>query len=369
VGELNSAGQPLISVLIDTYNYGRYVEEAIESVLAQDYPQERMEVLVVDDGSEDDTAERVGKYGERVQYLRKANGGQASAFNAAIPRTRGEIVALLDGDDYWLPGKLRRVVEEFAKNRETGMVYHRLRELDERSGETRDNEFSAISGPVTASRKTLMSYFLYPTSALAFRRKCLQALLPVPEKLRIQADAHLSALVIFLAPVAAIEESLAVYRIHGRNLFHVQGCEGAKDGAKRRIETRGALIEGMRNWLMARGIDTTSRDLRDYLAQWLVAQEQDEFMIMRPGRVKLFGHLWRSAGCFAARRTWRHRAVSYANAVGALIVGYERLPLLDEWRVRMARSLRGTRVVEDVAGVAGATKPAAAERALDRTPL
>src|SRR6476620_899655 len=114
---MNDAGLPLVSVLIDTYNYGRYVEKAIESVLAQDYPQERMEVLVVDDGSEDDTAERVGKYGERVQYLRKTNGGQASAFNAAIPRTRGEIVALLDGDDYWLPGKLRRVVEEFAKNR------------------------------------------------------------------------------------------------------------------------------------------------------------------------------------------------------------------------------------------------------------
>jgi len=70
-----------ITVLIDTYNYGRYIEEAIESVLAQDFPAEEMEILVVDDGSTDDTRARVGKYADRVKYIYKKNGGQASAFN------------------------------------------------------------------------------------------------------------------------------------------------------------------------------------------------------------------------------------------------------------------------------------------------
>src|ERR1700756_5676379 len=113
---------PLITVLIDKYNYGRFIEEAIESVLSQDFPAEQMEILVVDDGSTDDTAERVRKYGQRVQYFYKPNGGQASAFNFGFAQARGEIIALLDADDYWLAGKLQRVAEEFQKNPGLGMV-------------------------------------------------------------------------------------------------------------------------------------------------------------------------------------------------------------------------------------------------------
>ncbi len=344
-----------VSVLIDTYNYGRYIEQAIDSVLSQDFPQERMEVLVVDDGSQDDTAERVKKYGARVQYLHKENGGQASAFNAGAAQARGEIVALLDGDDYWLPGKLRRVTEEFEKNPEAGMAYHRLREVDERRSEQKDGDFAAISGVVTASRKALLSYILYPTSALAFRRRWLDELLPIPEGLRIQADAHLSGLVIFLAPVVAIDEALAVYRLHGRNLFHAKGCESAAEGAEgaeRRIATRGELIRGMKSWLHTRGYETETGELRDYLAQWSLAQEADGFTIEAPGRLRFFEHLWRSASCFAPRLTWRHRVVSYANAFGSLVVGYKHFNLLDEWRVKATRALPGA---------------SAPGRALDRT--
>ncbi len=58
-----------VTVLVDTYNYGRFIEEAIDSVLAQDFPPEQMEILVVDDGSADDTADRVRKYGDRIQYF------------------------------------------------------------------------------------------------------------------------------------------------------------------------------------------------------------------------------------------------------------------------------------------------------------
>src|SRR6266480_2874239 len=100
---------PLISVLIDTYNYGRYIEQAIDSVLAQDLPTAEREILVVDDGSTDDTPERIRKYGTAINYLRKRNAGQASAFNFGLTRARGKIVALLDADDYWLPGKLSRL--------------------------------------------------------------------------------------------------------------------------------------------------------------------------------------------------------------------------------------------------------------------
>jgi glycosyltransferase involved in cell wall biosynthesis len=340
---MNEAGvaKPLVSVLIDTYNYGCYIEEAIESVLRQDFPPEQMEVLVVDDGSEDDTGERVKRFGARVQYLWKANGGQASAFNLGLAKTRGDIVALLDGDDCWLPGKLRRVVEEFAKHPEAGMVYHRLREFDMRTREQKEGAFAAVSGDVPANRKSLLSYILYPTSALVFRRHCLEALLPVPEGLRIQADAHMSGLVIFLAPVMAIEESLAMYRVHGRNLFHTAGSEVAAERAKRRMATRDTLIKGMKSWLKEKGYDTKERRIRSYLMQWSLAQETDGFTIKAPGRLEFFRHLWRSSYYLAPRITWRHLLVNYINAFGSLIVGYERFGVLDKWRLKVTRPFRG----------------------------
>src|SRR5208283_2761542 len=94
---------PLISVLIDTYNHERFIEQAILSVLEQDFPASGREILVVDDGSQDRTPEIAAKFGPQVRLLRKANGGQASAFNAGIPECQGEIVAFLDGDDWWAP--------------------------------------------------------------------------------------------------------------------------------------------------------------------------------------------------------------------------------------------------------------------------
>jgi len=89
---------PFFTVLIDTYNYGEFIEEAVSTVLAQDFPPEQREILVVDDGSTDDTQERLWKFGEAIRYLRKPNGGQASAFNFGFEHARGKVIALLDAD-------------------------------------------------------------------------------------------------------------------------------------------------------------------------------------------------------------------------------------------------------------------------------
>ncbi|HZS70819.1 MAG TPA: glycosyltransferase, partial [Candidatus Acidoferrum sp.] len=78
--------RPFVSVLIDTYNHERFIEQAIASVLDQDFPASEMEVLVVDDGSTDRTPEVLRQFEPRVRVIRKANGGQASAFNAGIPQ-------------------------------------------------------------------------------------------------------------------------------------------------------------------------------------------------------------------------------------------------------------------------------------------
>jgi glycosyltransferase involved in cell wall biosynthesis len=325
------ATQPLVTVLIDTYNYGQFIEEAIESVLAQEFAAEQVEIIVVDDGSTDDTAERVKKFGALVRYVLKPNGGQASAFNVGFVQARGAIVALLDADDYWLPGKLRRVVEEFEKHPEAGMVYHRLQEFDMRSGQRRDGAFTAISGFVTKKREDLLRYVLYPTSALAFRRRWVEKLLPIPEGLRIQADSHLSGLIIFVAPVVAVEESLAVYRVHGGNLFHSPGAEFSAERTRRRVATFAILAEGMKAWLAANGIDVGQRDVRAFFAQWELTREADEFTLETPGRWRMCRHLWRYNYYFAARLSWRHMAVNYLNALGALLLGYRHLHLVDDW--------------------------------------
>jgi glycosyltransferase involved in cell wall biosynthesis len=350
--------QPQVTVLIDTYNYGCFIQEAIESVLSQDFPPEQMEILVVDDGSTDDTEERVRKYRSRINYFRKTNGGQASAFNFGLERARGEIVAFLDADDYWLPGKLPRVVEEFEKNPEAGMVYHEIREFHSQRGAYKDGGLPLLSGFLPSSAKDLLSYVLYPTSFLAFRRNALQPLLPIPEKLTIQADSHLSGLVIFLAPIIAIPECLAVYRLHGQNLFHQQGELNCRR-QELRIQTRKALIDGMKCWLSERGYDLKQPDLRTLFQQWDLAQEGDTFALAPPGNVRFSRHLVQYARCYGPRMTWRHRAVTYANAAGSLVVGYKNVHLLDEWRVAVKRALRGSAgpvMGGECAGISGKEK-------------
>src|SRR2546428_8169406 len=106
---------PFFTVLIDTYNYGEFIEEAVSSVLGQDFPAEQREILVVDDGSIDDTRERLQKYGGEILYLRKQNGGQASAFHFWFEHARGKVIPLLDADDAWLPGKVGRGYAEIER--------------------------------------------------------------------------------------------------------------------------------------------------------------------------------------------------------------------------------------------------------------
>ena len=331
--------RPLVTVLIDTYNYGQYVEEAVESVLAQDFPAEEREILVVDDGSTDDTQERLRKFGDSIIYLTKQNGGQASAFNFGLEQARGEIVAFLDADDYWLPGKLRRIAEEFAKHPDAGMVYHAIRQLNSAQGIFQDGGLPLLSGFLPSNTKDLLSYVLYPTSFLAFRRSALEPLLPIPEALRIQADAHLSGLVIFLAPIVGVPECLAVYRIHGENLFADQRETNGRRN-ELRMKTRRVLVEGMKSWLTARGYDLKRSDLHAFFKQWDLSQEKDEFMAAPPGRIKISRHLIEYAHFFGPQLTWRHRTVTYINAAGSLVVGYKNVHRLDEWRLAIKRAFR-----------------------------
>lgn len=244
---------PFFTILIDTYNYGQYVEDAVASALAQDFEAEEREVLVVDDGSTDDTEERLRKFGRAIRYIRKPNGGQASAFNVGFEHARGEVVALLDADDVWLPGKLGRIREAFECNPAAGMVYHRLKFWSGNGSCSDDTYFIPISGRVPESRKALLQYPMMATSCLAFRRAVLEKLMPIPEGLRSQADAYLTALVIFIEPVLAVPEFLGKYRLHGANLFQMDEERPSRSRFEHRVAMRAVLLASVRDWLKGHG--------------------------------------------------------------------------------------------------------------------
>jgi glycosyltransferase involved in cell wall biosynthesis len=110
-----------VSVVIPAYNAGRTIDAALHSVFAQTFDD--WEVIVVDDGSTDDTADRVTAWGDRVVFRRQANAGPAAARNQAIQLARGELLAFLDADDLWLPTKLARQVAYFDQFPHTGLLY------------------------------------------------------------------------------------------------------------------------------------------------------------------------------------------------------------------------------------------------------
>lgn len=216
--------KPFVSVLIDTYNHERFIEKAVVSVLEQDFPAEDREILVVDDGSTDRTPEILKKFEPQVRILRKANGGQASAFNAGIPECKGEIVAFLDGDDWWAPKKLVRVAEALAEQPAVGIVGHGIvvvgrdgREQTETLLEGHQFRANTVKGGELFRRR---GAFL-GTSRMTIRLQVLRGIGAVPEGIRIQADEYLFTLAAVLAEAEILPEALAFYRLHDRNLFQL----------------------------------------------------------------------------------------------------------------------------------------------------
>lgn len=118
---MSSMARPLVSVIVPTYNYGRYIGRALGSLEAQDY--KNLEVIVVDDGSTDDTAAIVGRSGQGVVYIRQENRGVSTARNRGLAAAKGELIAFLDADDYLLEGSISMRVEVLAERPDVGIVF------------------------------------------------------------------------------------------------------------------------------------------------------------------------------------------------------------------------------------------------------
>jgi glycosyltransferase involved in cell wall biosynthesis len=217
---------PLVSVLIDTYNHVRFIEQSLESVFAQDFPAADLEVLVVDDGSTDGTAELLRKWEPKIRVLRKRNGGQASAFNFGIPECKGEIVAFLDADDWWAPSKLTRVVGALDEDPQIGFVGNGIVTVFQDGTTTtqslRDGfrfQANTLEGALLFRRREAFM----GTSRMTIRKALLEQIGQVPEEVRIQADEFLYTMAAALMPMRILPEPLTYYRIHGDNGFIVTG--------------------------------------------------------------------------------------------------------------------------------------------------
>jgi glycosyltransferase involved in cell wall biosynthesis len=215
---------PLVSILIDNYNYGRFLGQAIESALRQTYSP--VEVIVVDDGSTDDSRAVLSRYAGRVTAVLKENGGQASAFNAGFARSHGEVVIFLDSDDSLCPGIAADVVAVFEADPEVVKVQFRLEVVDANGAAT------GLAQPPWRQpmprgdlRRQLRSFpddiAWQPTSGNAFAARVLRQVLPMPEEIyRICADYYLANLPPLFGTVASLESVGGFYRVHASNRHH-----------------------------------------------------------------------------------------------------------------------------------------------------
>lgn len=214
--------RPAVSALIDNFNYARYLGAAIESVLAQSYPVR--EIVICDDGSTDDSCEVAERYRARhpsVKLVRKENGGQASAFNAAFAASTGEIVCLLDSDDVWRPEKVARVVEAFSSSPESGWVRHKLGLADQALRPLRIVAPSYRGSRLPSDRYAhLEKIFTFLTTAVAFRRELAERLFPIPDSHFKQGpDLYLDYMCGVLgARGCSLDEELGLYRRHAGQL-------------------------------------------------------------------------------------------------------------------------------------------------------
>lgn len=218
-----------ISVVITNYNYGRYLRDAIESALNQSYPA--VEVVVVDDGSVDNSRDVIGEYEGRVVAVLKENGGQASSFTAGFDSSHGDAVIFLDADDILLPDTARQVAEALSANPGAAKIQYRMEVIDaagERTGRLMpdphipmqhgDLRAQALAFPADIPRMA--------TSGNAFPAWVLRELSPVPETGDGHgADWYLTYVSLLFGPVVSFDGIGALYRAHGENFFHSSGLD------------------------------------------------------------------------------------------------------------------------------------------------
>jgi glycosyltransferase involved in cell wall biosynthesis len=221
---LQIAELPLVSVVMPAYNAHLYIVEAIQSVLAQDY--KNIELIVVDDGSSDDTVELACSLGNRVHVFERNNSGPAAARNFGISVAQGEFIAFLDADDMWLPGKLSAQIRYMLDHPDIGVVYGEFRSwYASENGvfippNASDQEFLKLSVDNENSgyifNQLLLDNIVHIITAVT-RKSILDSVSGFDESLRTGEDYDLWLRLSRFTRFAKFNSLLAYYRMHSQN--------------------------------------------------------------------------------------------------------------------------------------------------------
>jgi glycosyltransferase involved in cell wall biosynthesis len=219
--------QPVVSILISSYNYGAYLGDAIESALQQTY--DKLEVVICDDGSTDGSPCILEKYrslDQRIRVVYQANGGQSLALNAAFRKSTGDIICLLDADDVFMRDKVRRVVDAFGAAPGAGLAVNRMLIVDK--DRKCLGEIPLLSHLATGWQESSLNISgprvlpgLPPSSGLSLRRVIAESIFPLPSGLRAYADTLIQVLAPRITPIVAIQTPSSEYRVHGANVAAV----------------------------------------------------------------------------------------------------------------------------------------------------
>ena len=212
---------PVVSIIINNYNYGRFLKEAIDSALHQTYGN--IEVIVVDDGSTDNSREIIAGYGTRVVAVFKENGGQGSAYNAGFFQSHGQVICNLDADDTLIPTAMASIIP-FFEDENTVKVQWPLWVVDSSGAHTKEittkwtppqgdlKEFVLREGPF---------YDFNLHVGCAMRRSFLEKVFPMPEPpYRNGGDVYLTTLAPIFGEIRNFKEPLGTYRAHGANNYY-----------------------------------------------------------------------------------------------------------------------------------------------------
>jgi len=178
--------KPLVSVVIATYNMANYLPLAVRSVLTQTY--KNLELLVVDDGSTDDTLESIKPLlnDPRVRYITQENKGQAAAKNFGIRESNGEYIAFLDADDLWVPEKLDLQIPLFLSSKTLGVVYAKLLYIDETGNKLgKVDNYGLYRGKI-CNPLFIRNFIRFGTTVV--KRECFEHLGTFKENIRMGID-------------------------------------------------------------------------------------------------------------------------------------------------------------------------------------
>jgi Glycosyl transferase family 2 len=277
---------PHVSIIINNHNYGRFLSEAIDSALMQSYVN--TEVIVVDDGSTDNSRKIIERYGDRFTTIAQKNGGQGAAYNTGFAASRSDFVCFLDADDTLHPNAMTEAVAAFDDTRIVKIEWQM--EVIDATGRKNGSVVPEKPLPSDLREQTISNGPFYdwwitaPGSGTCYGRSMLDRVLPMPtEANRHGADAYLTVLAPICGSVRRLNSAFGCYRQHEKNNYF--GRALTNDRLKDYLRRFGNYSTAVQKHLATQGVDVDVEDWKrrnfNYLwpSRLLKAKEEIERVI------------------------------------------------------------------------------------------